>query len=227
MLWLNLAAGGVILVLAYLCLRACESLSPSDWGDPWTNRLVGLITLYCRHYQGLDPRLRLPIPAQGGALVAANHVSGVDPLLLIAASPRPLRFLIAREQYRRFGLTWVFRLAGCIPVDRTGRPEQALRDALRALEAGDVVALFPHGKIHLDSDPPRKLKGGVARLAQKTGCPIFPVRLDGIRGQGHTLAALFVPSRARMGIHSSLQCDSATDSCLADLTTLLETPAAS
>jgi len=103
----------------------------------------------------------------GCALLACNHISGLDPFLLIAASPRPLRFMIAREEYERFGLRWLFRRGHCIPVDRDRQPERALREALRALNAGEVVAVFPQGGIQRESQGHRKLKGGVVRLAQK------------------------------------------------------------
>jgi 1-acyl-sn-glycerol-3-phosphate acyltransferase len=225
MLWLGLALGlSLLLWLGYRFLRQCEAASPADWGRRRTNCIVGFIHLFCRRVHHLRYE-SLPLPATGGVLVAANHMSGLDPFLLIAASPRPLRFLIAREQYQRFGLNWLFRLAFCIPVDRQGRPERALRDALRALEAGDVVALFPHGKIHLDSDPPRKLKGGVVRLAHKTGCSICPVRLDDVRGAGHTIAAVFIPSRAQLKPYPLMSCaELDQDICLKRLAELLERP---
>lgn len=223
MLWLGVGLGlALALWLGRRFVLRCESASPADWGRRRTNAIVGFIHLFCRrvHHLRYEP---LTLPTEGGALVAANHMSGLDPFLLIAASPRPLRFLIAREQYERFGLNWLFRLAFCIPVDREGRPERALRDALRALEAGDVVALFPHGKIHLDTDPPRRLKGGVARLAHKTGCPICPVRLDDVRGAGHTILAVFIPSRARLQAFPLMSCADLThDECLKRLTELLE-----
>ncbi len=182
-------------------LRASEA----DWGRGWRNVIDGLLRLFCRYYHRLefDP---IPLPERGPALVASNHLSGLDPLLLITASKRPLRFLIAEEEYHRFGLNWLFRAAGCIPVDRDRRPEKALMQARQALERGEVVALFPHGKIHLDSDPPRKLKGGVVRLASWVQCPIFPVRLEGIRGERLILKALVLRSRARLRSYPPLYC---------------------
>ena len=215
----------VVWWLGYRFTLYCEQSSPADWGSPATTRIAGFIRLFCLKVHHLDYE-PLPLPKNGGVLVAANHISGLDPLLLIAASPRPLRFLIAREQYQRFGLQWLFRRAQCIPVDREGRPERALREALRALEAGDALAVFPHGKIHLDTDPPRKLKGGVIRLAHKTGCPIFPVRLDDVRGAGHTLAAVVIPSRSKLKVYSPLDCTALShEACLTTLTALLERPA--
>jgi 1-acyl-sn-glycerol-3-phosphate acyltransferase len=95
---------------------------------------------------------------------------------------------------------------GCIPVDRDQRPERALREALRVLAQGQVIALFPHGRIHLDDDPPRRLKSGVAKLAQLARVPIVPMRLDGVRGQRQTLLAVFRRSRARLRSYAPLDC---------------------
>ncbi len=211
--------------LAWYCshrfIKSCEEANEADWGSPWLNRLDGLNRLFCRRYHRLECEID-PLPLQGGAIIVANHVSGLDPLLLIAAYRRPLRFMIAREQYERFWLTWLFRAVGCIPVDRRGRPDQALREALRVLGNGEVVAMFPHGKIHLDTDPPRKLKAGAVRLAHMTGCPVYPVRLDGIRGQGHTVLAVPLRSRARLRGFAPLQCQREdVDHCLRRVARLL------
>ncbi|MCB1858668.1 MAG: 1-acyl-sn-glycerol-3-phosphate acyltransferase [Gammaproteobacteria bacterium] len=168
-----------------------------DWGRGWMNFIDGLNRLFCYRYHRLNVS-GLRLPKRGPAIVVSNHLSGLDPLLLIATSRRPLRFLIATEQYHRFGLNWLFRALGCIPVDRSGRPERALRVALRALQSGEVVALFPQGAIHLDSDTPRRLKPGAARLSQLTGAPLYPQRLSGIAGAGHVLMALVFRSRARL-----------------------------
>ena len=163
------------------------------------------------------------MPARGGALVVSNHVSGLDPLLLIAASPRPLRFLIAREEYERWWLTWLFRASGCIPVERSRNPRAPrFAEAQQRLEAGEVVALFPHGHIHLDHHPPRPLKRGVALLARATGVPIIAVRLDGVRGQGRTIGAVFLRSRVRLRHHAPLHpTDHEADQLLARLAQLL------
>ena len=221
-------------------LRKCEAANVADWGNRWINRLDGLNRLFCRHFHRLG-RQDIPLPARGGALVVSNHVSGLDPLLLIAASPRPLRFLIAREEYERWWLTWLFRASrhpgGAQPQStrsrrRRGRsafgtaagaavpdlvmaarrplPGSFAREsvagfaAAQRLEAGEVVALFPHGHIHLDHHPPRPLKRGVALLARATGVPIIAVRLDGVRGQGRTISAVFLRSRVRLRHHAPL-----------------------
>lgn len=194
---LLLVLGMSLLLAVVLLLRAAHRAARVDWGRPWTNLLDGLNRLFCYRYHRLNPT-GIRLPKQGPAIVVSNHVSGLDPLLLIASARRPLRFLIAREEYERFGLRWLFDAVGCIPVDRERRPEIALRVALKALKQGEVVALFPHGKIHLDSDPPVKIKPGAVRLAHLTGAPLVTVRISGIRGQGHVVRGVIRRSRARI-----------------------------
>jgi 1-acyl-sn-glycerol-3-phosphate acyltransferase len=189
-------------------MRRCEAAHVADWGHPWLNRLDGLNRILCHRFHRLRP-VHCPLPRHGPALVVANHVSGLDPLLMIAATRRPLRFLIAREQYERFGLRWLFRAIGCIPVDRGGSPHRALAAARHALQQGEVVALFPHGRIHLDHEPAARIKPGILHLARMSGAPVHPMRIDGVRGVGQTLAAVFRRSRARITVLPPLSYDDA------------------
>jgi 1-acyl-sn-glycerol-3-phosphate acyltransferase len=211
-------AGAVLLIwLWQRMLRACEAANRADWGSRWLNRLDGLNRIFCRRFHRLvhEP---LNLPAAGGALVASNHVSGLDPLLLIAASPRPLRFLIAREQYDRWWLRWLFRAVGCIPVERTHNSRRALDAARKALRRGEVVALFPHGRIHLDHHEPTPLKRGIVLLASQTGAPIHPVRIEGVRAQGLTVSAVFIRSHACILSFVPLHCTGQEDEdCLEEL----------
>jgi 1-acyl-sn-glycerol-3-phosphate acyltransferase len=207
--------------LLIVAIAAGKARQVADWGRGWLNVLDGLNRLFCHRYHRLDSTL-LDLPERGGAIIAANHVSGLDALLLIAASPRPVRFLIAREEYERFGLQWLLRAVGCIPVDREARPEAGLRNALRALESGEVVVIFPHGRIHLDDHPPRALKRGVVFLAQKTASPVYPVRIDGIGLPGHTILSVPVRSRAQLTCGVPLRCAGAEADCLELIRAYLE-----
>jgi 1-acyl-sn-glycerol-3-phosphate acyltransferase len=191
------------MALLYATLRLATRLAHTvrqanrvNWGRRWLNVLDGLNRMFCRRYHRLRFK-RLNLPAEGPAIVVSNHPSGLDPLLLIAASRRPLRFLIAREEYDRFGFNWLFRAVGCIPIDRERSPRAALAAARSALRAGEVIALFPHGRLHGDHEPPR-LRRGVMHLATTTGAPIIPVRVEGVRGQGQVLLAVLRRSHARV-----------------------------
>jgi len=216
---------GLVAVLGGVWLwRLGRRASGADWGAGWKNVIDGWLRLFCARYHHFR-FLPVPLPAEGPAILACNHVSGLDPLLVIAACRRPVRFMIAQEQYQRFGLTWLFRAARCIPVDRARHPQRAYRAALKALADGDVVALFPHGQIHLDTDPPRKLKAGVARLATLSGARVYPLRVQGIAGEGHVIGGVVRRSRARLFSFSPIDCSARHHpACMAQLTRLLETP---
>jgi len=201
-----LALAGAFAALLYLGLQRCRSAARADWGRAWLNCLDGLNRIFCRHFHRLRP-VHLPLPKHGPALVVANHVSGLDPLLMIASAHRPLHFIIAREQYQRFGLKWLLRAVGCIPVDRGANPHRALAAARQALARGEVVALFPQGRIHLDHEGTARLKPGIVHLAKLSGAPVFPLRIDGVRGEGHTVSAVFRRSRVRIMVFPPLQYD--------------------
>lgn len=194
--WPWLLGGGIfLLVAAFVGIGLWAN--QADWGRVWCNCLDGWVRIFSRRYHRLAAEA-IPLPEQGGAILVANHVSGLDPFLLVTACRRPLRFMIAVEEYQRFGLTWLFRAAGCIPVDRAGRVEQSFRAAVRALKAGEIVALFPHGKLHLDSEPHHAIKPGVLKLAALANVPILPARITGIAGAGHVVVAIFARSEARV-----------------------------
>ena len=214
----------LVFIAAILMLwfyRRLLKASEADWGKPWMNALDGLVRLFvCRiHRAKLDS---IPLPEHGPALLVSNHVSGLDPLLMVAASRRPLRFIIATEQYERFGFKWLFRAARCIPVDRTHRPERALRHARSALRRGEVVALFPHGKIHLDTDPPRKLKRGFLKLSQWGEVPVYPCRIEGVKGQGHTILALLMRGEPSLNSCPETVCPDDETECLNYVTACID-----
>jgi len=201
---------GFVVFAAVVCawlvlrgLRVCRAAARADWGHGWLNTVDGLNRIFCRRFHRLRA-VHLPLPKHGPALVVANHVSGLDPLLLLAASERPLRFIIAREQYERFGLHWLLRAVGCIPLDRAASPHRALAAARHALQHGEVVALFPHGRIHLEKEGPARLKPGILHLAKLSGAPVYPLRIEGVRGAGRTVSAVFLRSRARLTLFPHL-----------------------
>lgn len=207
--------------LTHRMLRCFERANGADWGGRRLNAIDGMLRLFCLRFHRMKADA-LPLPP-GGAIVVANHVSGLDPLLIIASSSRPLRFLIAREQYERPGLRWLFRLAGCIPVERSGQPELAFRTAMQMLRRGEVVAVFPEGGIHLPGQGPARVKSGALRLAYMSGVPIIPLYIDGVCGVGRTLPALIMRSRVRVRVYPALWCEKDTmDECLITMRRCIE-----
>lgn len=222
---LAIIAAVLLLVLFFRrAIRFLQANKNADWGSATLNVISGLNRLLCYRYHRLHGDV-ITLPEEGGAIVVSNHVSGLDALLLVAACNRPLRFLIAKEQYERFGIQWFLRSIGCIPVEREARPQRAFRAALRMLAQGEVVVLFPHGTIHLDSDPPRRLKAGVVKLAKLSGCPIYPVRLEGIKGQGHVVLAIPMRSNVRLKLGPPIDATEMDEKhCLQTIADYIEKP---
>src|ERR1700684_1692672 len=86
------------------------------------------------------------IPGSGGAVVISNHLSYVDVVVLQLACPRPLRYLAFRGPGTGPLLGWIFRSGGVIEVS-PDKPSLWLRKAVRALQQGELICLFPEGEI--------------------------------------------------------------------------------
>lgn len=99
-----------------------------------------------RHYK-LQVQGIKNLPAKGGVLLLGNHISWIDWAILQLASPRPIRFVMIKNIYSRWYLTWFFDLFGCIPIEQGPRSREALKTVAEKLNAGDVVCLFPEGTI--------------------------------------------------------------------------------
>src|SRR5262249_28955956 len=102
---------------------------------------------YCGFFHRLEREGMAPLPTRGAAILISNHTCGIDHLVLRAGCRRVLGFMIAQEFYEHWLCRPFCRLLGCIPVRRDGRDLAATRAALRALEQGRVVPIFPEGRI--------------------------------------------------------------------------------
>ena len=87
----------------------------------------------------------------GGCLLVPNHITWVDAIILQLACPRPVRFIIDEEFYRKAALQPVLRMAGTIPIDRR-KPREAIRRATERIEAGQIVCIFPEGQLVAEVD---------------------------------------------------------------------------
>ena len=168
----------------------------TDWGHAGLNILDGINTWLCRNYHRQSDRL-IELPVSGSAIIVSNHVSGLDPLLLIAATNRPLRFMIAQEEYDRWWLKWLLVRVGCIPVKRDKNPTKAFNECLSALADDQIVVVFPQGGIVTKADS-KPLKKGAFVLARLADVPIICFRINGVKAEGFTLLAPFVRSNVRL-----------------------------
>ena len=150
----------------------------------WLNRMnvaAGVVIgLYWR--LGLDGPKR-NIPREGPLIVAGNHSSFLDPWFISLSFPRRLSYLITHRWYYRSKLwEFLFRAWGTIPVKERD-PRGTIEQLCERLSRGDVIGMFPEGKISYDGRI-QKLQTGVARVAAASGAPVLPV---GIRGAYESL----------------------------------------
>nr|WP_218851961.1 lysophospholipid acyltransferase family protein [Nocardioides panaciterrulae] len=120
------------------------------------------------------------IPAEGGFILVLNHVSHVDPLTaahLLYDHGRLPRYLAKSGLFKNKALAYFLDAAGQIPVERLSKNAVGAYDAaVRAVQAGQCVVVYPEGTITRDPDMwPMTGKTGAARIALATGCPVIPV----------------------------------------------------
>ena len=130
------------------------------------------------------------IPATGAAVLACNHVSFVDAVLLMAASPRPITFVMDHKIFQVPVLGWLFKLARAIPIAPKSQDaatyEAAFAAAVQVLREGDLLAIFPEGGITHDGHL-QEFKGGIVKIlesaaAQGVNPPVIPMALTNLWG---------------------------------------------
>lgn len=166
---------------------------------------------YTHAYHRLEVFAPCRLPKSGAAIIVCNHTSGLDPHLVQSPCGRLITWMMAKEYYDLWYLKPVFEQLGVIPVTRSGRDTSAMREAMRALKNGQLLGIFPEGRIE-NSREMFPFQTGVALMAMKTGVPVYPAYLDGTQRNTSMLAALLRPQRARVIYGDEVRWDRSDDS---------------
>jgi 1-acyl-sn-glycerol-3-phosphate acyltransferase len=136
------------------------------------------------------------VPAEGGVLLAVNHLTHVDPIVLVTycmAQGRVPRFLAMSELWDMKVVGAPLRGGRHIPVDRRASGIEAYRAAVEGVKRGECIVVYPEGGFPDHSDGwPRKAHTGIARMALATGAPVIPV--------GQWGANSLLPPTAKVGV---------------------------
>lgn len=181
-------------------VRAWKDRSHPVWLYRMVQVLVGWfvrLIFACRR-QGVKK-----IPKEGQVILASNHVSNLDPLLVVVSMHRPVFHLAKAELFKSRFTRWFFEtLGGQIAVDRrSGTNRDAIDAGVAALEEGLALGIYPEGGRSADGRLKRG-KSGVARIAYAAGAPIFPVAVLGtyhVWPKGRRFPRLFSRTRVVVG----------------------------
>jgi len=125
------------------------------------------------------------IPEEGAAVLVSNHVSYVDAIVIMAASPRPIRFVMDHKIFKTPLLGFIFRTAKAIPIAPVAEDpwltEKAFVDIAHALHDGELVCIFPEGKLTRTGEM-NEFRGGVAKIVARSKVPVIPMALRGLWG---------------------------------------------
>lgn len=156
--------------------------------------------LFAVEYHGVEN-----VPDQGSVIIAGNHPSYLDPVLVMLPVSRKIRFMAWDALFKVPVLGSAIRAFGAFPVDvRKGRGESAFREALKVLNGGDALGIFPEGQ-RSEAGPMGELRTGVARLAVETGAPIVPVTIGGAYRAWPKWKLLPKPAKIIVRFHEPIQ----------------------
>jgi len=117
-------------------------------------------------------------PAEGGFILATNHISNFDPPLVGSWAPRQCYFMAKRELFRNPLFGEIIRRTNAMPVSRGGVDREAIRTAVKVIQDGYGLVMFPEGTRSKTGEF-LSPKAGLGMIARRAGCPILPGYLQG------------------------------------------------
>jgi len=143
---------------------------------------------------------RLPAQPGQGAVIVSNHISGIDPLIIQRTTDFCVRWMVAKEYTVHPAMAWAFRVLRVIPVNRGGIDTAATKQAIRLLQNGETIGMFPEGRINRQPEKDLMLPGriGAAMVALRAQVPVIPYYVAGSPYNGTALGSLLMRARARV-----------------------------
>jgi 1-acyl-sn-glycerol-3-phosphate acyltransferase len=144
-------------------------------GTPfWYSILRGLAIIVFKIFFAIRIEGKENIPYQEGAILASNHLSYLDPIVLGILVPRRVNFMAKEELFENFLFRWVIVRLGAFPIKKEGIDGTTYKKILKLLRKREVVVLFPEGTRSIDGTI-GQLHTGIARIALKADVPLIPI----------------------------------------------------
>ncbi|MED5579074.1 MAG: lysophospholipid acyltransferase family protein [Nitrospinota bacterium] len=142
----------------------------------WAKKLIRMALWIA--YSGYKTKGIENIPARGSFIIASNHLSYLDPIILSAFIPRDLFFLAKKELFRNFLFSKLITKFGAIPIEREGFSKKSLEKGSEILRSKECLVIFPEGGIP-ETRNETTLKPGISMLSTLNNTPILPVSIKG------------------------------------------------
>lgn len=166
---------------------------------PMPNRVANAIwrfnRLFCLVWHRLEVKGRDRVPSDGPVILAANHTSAVDPMLMQAGSRRMIRWLML-TQYELKPLGFLWRAIKPISLDRDNGDTAKIRQIVDILKEGEVVGIYPEGGLQRTKRELQPMEPGIGMIAKRSGATIVPVWVEGTPLSDSMLVHLLKPSRS-------------------------------
>jgi 1-acyl-sn-glycerol-3-phosphate acyltransferase len=195
--------GGLIVWISVLLRR-----SPFT---PAQSALYALNYLLVRILWRLEIHSPFPIPPGHGAVIVCNHRCPIDPAFLAITVPRAIHWMVAKEYCEYPGFRQLLRLCEVIPVRRGAVDPAAVRAAIRLAKRGELVGIFPEGRINTTERLLLPGRSGAAMIALNAGVPIVPCYIHKAPYDGTTLGCLLMPAAVRLEIGSPIDVSAYAD----------------
>lgn len=142
----------------------------------------------------------LPVKPGQGALIVCNHIGPIDPAFIALGTDRSVHWMVAREFCEMPLLKYFFRTVEAIPVGRGGVDTAATKLAIRYAQQGDLIGLFPEGRINETERLMLPGRPGAALIALKAAVPVIPCHISNSPYDGSVLGFFFVPTQTKLKI---------------------------
>ncbi|MDA1049947.1 MAG: lysophospholipid acyltransferase family protein [Planctomycetota bacterium] len=197
MLHETLAILFLLACLAVPFLGAGIALSRSRLSLPQGILWIAALVIVRLLWRAQLPR-RTPAGSEQGAVVICNHRSSIDPFFLQVCFDRPMHWMVASEycEHRAFG--WFLRTCEVIPVSRSGSDMAATRAAIRYAQRGDLISMFPEGRINMTEQLMLPVRPGAILVALRARVPVLPCYITGSPYGGTPSSPFFMPARVRL-----------------------------
>ncbi len=140
----------------------------------------------------------LPLPPHQGAVIVSNHRSSIDPFFVQVIAHRDVHWMVAKEYCDSPAFGWFLRLVEVIPTNRGGIDTASTKLAIRHVQNGKIVGMFPEGRINMTDELLLPGRPGAALIALQAGVPILPCYIEGSPYDKTAWSPFFMLTKSRV-----------------------------